>query len=117
MTGYARPRPWSRDGGGPYAEHFALEFTGTFAPVEVFSRNSAGRKPPQFLGRQNEMRKTVIGSAAAATVAVTGLAFAQEGQSGQEQNPAAGQIERSQSNHPAAGATGKEGAAAPAQGL
>jgi hypothetical protein len=62
------------------------------------------------------MRKTVIGAAAAATVAVTGLAFAQEGQSGQEQKHAAGQIERGQSNHPAAGATGKEGAAAPAQG-
>ena len=61
------------------------------------------------------MRKTVIG-AAAATVAVTGLAIAQERQSGQEQKPAAGQMERGQSNQPATGATGKEGAAAPAQG-
>jgi hypothetical protein len=38
------------------------------------------------------MRKTVIGAAAAATVAVTGLAFAQERQPGQE--PAAGQMDR-----------------------
>jgi hypothetical protein len=62
------------------------------------------------------MRKAVIRAAAAATVAVTGLAFAQERQSGQEQKPAAGQMERGQSNQPAIGATGKEGAAAPAQG-
>jgi hypothetical protein len=61
------------------------------------------------------MRKAVIRAAAAATVAVTGLAFAQERQSGQEQKPAAGQMERGQSNQPATGATGKEGAAAPAQ--
>ncbi len=42
------------------------------------------------------MRKTVIGAAAAATVAVTGLAFAQERQAGPEQKSAAGQMERSQ---------------------
>jgi hypothetical protein len=59
------------------------------------------------------MRKTVIGAAAAATVAVTGLAFAQERQSGQEQKPAQGQMERGRSNQPA---TGKEGTAAHAQG-
>jgi hypothetical protein len=58
------------------------------------------------------MRKTVIGAAAAATVAVTGLAFGQERQSGQEQKPAPSQMERGE---PSQRATGKEGAAAPAQ--
>ena len=54
------------------------------------------------------MRKTVIGAAAAATVALTGLAFAQDQQPGQEkQKPAAGQMERGKP-----GATGKQGAAA-----
>ena len=56
------------------------------------------------------MRKAVIGAAAAATVAVTGLAFAQDRQ---EQKPAAGQMESGQANPPA---TGKKGAAAQAQG-
>ena len=61
------------------------------------------------------MRKTVIGAAAAAaTVAVTGFAFAQERQSGQEQKPEAGQMEKGQSSQRAT--TGKESAAAPAQG-
>jgi len=59
------------------------------------------------------MRKTLIGAAAAATVAVTGLAFAQEPQSGQEQKPAAGQMEKRQAGERA---TGHEGAAAQAQG-
>ena len=69
------------------------------------------------------MRKT---AAAVATVAVTGFAFAQERQSGQEQEPAAGQQEPAAGQQePAAGqmergqpsqrATGKEGAAAQAQ--
>ena len=54
------------------------------------------------------MRKTVIGAAAAATVALTGLAFAQDQQPGQEkQKPAAGQMKRGKP-----GATGKQGAAA-----
>jgi Protein of unknown function (DUF1236) len=57
------------------------------------------------------MRKTVIGAAAAATVALTGLAFADQ-QSGQEkQKPAASQMERGKVS-----ATGKEGAATQAQG-
>ena len=52
------------------------------------------------------MRKTVIGAAAAATVALTGLAFAQDQQPGQEkQKPEAGQMERGK-----ASATGKEDA-------
>ena len=57
------------------------------------------------------MRKTLIGAAAAATVAVTGLAFAQERQSGPEEKPAAGQMEKAGQR-----ATGHEGAAAQAQG-
>ena len=57
------------------------------------------------------MRKTVFGAAAAATVALTGLAFAQDQQPGQEkQKPAAGQMERGKAT-----ATGKEGAAAQTQ--
>jgi hypothetical protein len=57
------------------------------------------------------MRKTVIGAAAAATIGLTGLAFAQDQQSGQEkQKPAASQIEGGK-----ASAKEKEGAAAQAQ--
>ena len=59
------------------------------------------------------MRKTWIGAAAAATVALTGFAFAQERQPGQDQKPAAGQTERSKAGERA---TEKEGAAAQAQG-
>jgi hypothetical protein len=63
------------------------------------------------------MRKTVISAAAAATIGLTGLAFAQDQQSGQEkQKPATGQMERSQGSQRATGVTGKEGPAVQAQG-